>query len=312
MRRIKRFLVFWRSRVEMAAVLIVCLLASTIYLSSAQRNEMHLSELEFATMGIVERQAWQLTEEVIEAGIDVKEQFAAELLALYYEAKDCGFVVFCSSGGWGKKTLASDCQGRSWLTGIEAKLTELGYTYCIVDGIRTGDGLKEYLFEFKEHLAHYPSKAEQMAAKIDFLTQQIADIKILITGQSNGAAFASEVAEQLEDNPEVYSIQVGCPFWYEAPEVSRSLVIDSGGVEVDALARSDIVTLLKANWLKLFIIGHAPSFTPFDWLVTKAFLIFGLQDYNLGLEAPGHEYMWEYPGVGPVIGTFLVENFGME
>jgi len=70
--------------------------------------------------------------------------------------------------------------------------------------------------------------------------------------------------------------------------------------------------LLKANWVKLLIIGQAPSFTPVGWSITRAFIVFGAYNFDLGLEAPGHEYMWEYPGVGPVIETFLAENFGTE
>jgi len=89
-------------------------------------------------------------------------------------------------------------------------------------------------------------------------------------------------------------------------------VIDNSGVGDDALAGRDLVTLLKANWVKLLIIGQAPSFTPVGWSITRAFIVFGAYNFDLGLEAPGHEYMWEYPGVGPVIETFLAENFGTE
>lgn len=313
MQKGKRFLVVhWLRKGGLAIALVACLIAVVSYLGGAHSREANLSELDFESMDTIERQAWQLAEEIVGAGRDAQEQFVTELLDLYYKVKDSDLAIFCSPGGWGKKPLSADYQGRSWLAGIEAKLTGMGHKYRMVDDMRTGGGLVEYLFEFKEHLTHYPSKAKQLAAKIDFLTQQVSDLKIIITGQSTGAAFASEVARYLGDNPEVYSIQVGCPFWYQAPKSGQSLVICYSGVGVDALTERDLVTLFKANYVKLFIIARAPSFMPVDWLISRAILVFGAYDFNLGLKAPGHEYMWEYPGVGPVIEAFLVENFGIE
>ena len=311
MQKSKRVLALF-GKGALVTVLIACLLAVVVYLGSDASRETKLSRLDIESMDAIEQQAWRLAEEVVGRSRDVQEQFVAELLALYHEVKDSDLAVFCSPGGWGKKPLATDDQGRSWLAGIEAKLTQMGYKYCVVDDVRTGNGLMEYLFEFKEQLTHYPSKARNLAAKIDFLTQQVVGLEIIIAGQSNGAAFAGEVAKHLEGNSGVYSIQVGIPFWHRAPEVGRSLVIGSSGVGFDALTERDLVTLFKANWVKLFIIGQAPSFTPVDWLITRAVLVFGAYDFNLGLDAPGHEYMWEYPGVGPAIEAFLVDNFGVE
>lgn len=312
MKKSKCSLVPRLGRSGLAAALVVCLLVLVVYMGTAFGRQTQLLTLDFESMDTIEQQAWQLAEEVVGAGRNVQEEFVTELLDLYYEVKDSDLAVFCSPGGWGKKPLSADYQGRTWLAGIEAKLTALGCEYCIVDGVRTGRGLLEYVFELKEQLTHYPWKARELAAKIEFLTQQLTDLKIIITGQSSGAAFTSEVAGYLEDNPDVYSIQVGIPFWHRAPEVAQSLVIDNSGVGNDALAGRDLVTLFKANWMKLFIMGQAPSFTPVDWLITRALLVFGAYNFNLGMDAPGHEYMWEYPGVGPVIETFLAENFGTE
>jgi hypothetical protein len=89
------------------------------------------------------------------------------------------------------------------------------------------------------------------------------------------------------------------------------LIIDNNGVGADALAQRDLLRLLKANLAEIFIINHVPSFTPIDWVISRAILVFLPYEFGLGLQAPGHEYMWEYPGVGPVIEAFLVENFSM-
>lgn len=312
MHKYGRFIVFWLRKGWLAAVLVACLIVLAGYFVIAHSRAADFSALDFESMDAIEQQAWQLAREVVGASRDAQEKFVMELLALYEKVKDNDLAIFCSPGGWGKEPLAADYQGRSWLGGIEAELTKLGYKYCIIDDTRTGSGLVEYFFEFKEHLTHYPSKAKELAAKIQFLTQQIDGLQVVLTGQSSGAGFTSEIARYLEDNPEVYSIQVGRPFWYRGPEVGQSLVIDNNGVGADAVTERDLVALFKNNWARLFIMNHVPSFTPVDWLITRTVLIFGPSKYGFGLRAPGHEYMWEYPGVGPVIKAFLVENFGVQ
>ncbi|MBL7062350.1 MAG: hypothetical protein ISS54_06405 [Dehalococcoidia bacterium] len=310
MKRSRRFLVICKG--VLAVFLAACLLGLVIYAVGGHGGETNSSSLGRESMGTVEQQAWQVAGEVIGSGKKAQERFVTEVLDLYNKIKDSDLVIFCNSGGWGNKPLSSDYQGQSWLTGIEAKLTQLGYEPCVVDDIRTGNGLIERLLEFKEHLTRYPSKAKVLAAKIDFLTQHIANLKVIITGQSNGAAFAGEVANHLEDNSRVYSIRVGIPFWHGIREVSNSLVIDNSGVGSDVLTQRDLVAIIKSNWVKLFILNHAPAFTPVDWCISRAVLILTSYDFGLGLQAPGHEYMWEYPGVGPVIEAFLVKNFGTQ
>jgi len=296
----------------LAVFLVACLFGLGIYPGNAHGRDMSSSTRNLELVKDIEQQAWQVAAEVVGTSREAQEQFVAELVDLYHKVKDNDLAIFCIPGGWGKKPLAANVEGRSWLVGIEAELNRLGYKYCEVDDVRTGNGLMEYLFEFKEQLTHYPSKAKELAAKIDFLTNNISDLKVIVTGQSNGAAFAGEVIRRLEDNPEVYSIQVGVPFWHRVFETSRSLVIDNNGVGADALAERDILTLLKANLLKIFVLNHVPSFTPIGWVISRAILVFGPYNFGFGLQAPGHEYMWEYPGVGPVIKSFLVQNFGVD
>jgi hypothetical protein len=306
----KRFLGIWKG--VLAVFLAACLLGLAIYAVGGYSGKTNSSSLSLESMSVVEQQAWQVATEVVGSGKKAQEQFVSEVLDLYSKVKDSDMVIFCSSGGWGNKPLSSDYQGQSWLTGITASLTQLGYKPCVVDDIRTGNGLTDHLFELKEDLTHYPSKANVLAAKIDFLTQNIANLQVIITGQSNGAALAGEVANRLKDNSRVYSIQVGIPFWHRAHELSNSLVIDNSGIGSDALTQRNLAAIIKGNWGKLFILNHVPAFTPVDWFISRAFLILTSHNFGLGLQAPGHEYMWEYPGVGPVIEAFLVKNFGTQ
>jgi hypothetical protein len=288
---------------------IACLFGLVVYFGSSHSGDTSSSAVALESKSIVEQQAWQTAAKVVGASKKGQEQFVAELLGLYYKVKDSDLVIFCMPGGWGKKPLADNSEGRSWLIGMETEIAKLGYRYCQVDDIRTGNGLFAYLFELKEQLTHYPSKAKEVAAEIDFLTQQVKGLKVVITGQSNGAAFAGEVITRLKDNPEVYSIQVGIPFWHRVAQASRSLVIDNNGIGADALTDRDLLSLVKVNLGKIFIINHAPSFTPIDWVITRAILVFWPYNFGWGLKAPGHKYMWEYPGVGPAIEKFLVSNF---
>jgi hypothetical protein len=310
MKKKGRFLTLGKA--VLAVFLAACLLGLVIYAAGGYSRETNSSGLSLESMSIIEQQAWQAAEEVVGSGKKAQEQFVTEVLDLYSKVKDSDLVIFCNSGGWGTKPLSSDYQGQSWLAGMMEKLTQLGYEPCIIDDIRTGNSLPEHLFEFKEDLTHYPSKSKVLAAKIDFLTQHTSNLKVIITGQSNGAAFTGEVANRLKDNPKVYSIQVGIPFWHRVHEVGRSLVIDSSGIGSDALADRDLVAIIKSNWDKLLILNHVPAFTPVDWFISRTALILTSYKFGLGLLAPGHEYMWEYPGVGPVIEAFLVNNFSIQ
>ena len=311
-RRSKRSPSFWLYRGVLAVFVIACLLGLVVYFGRSHSGDTSSSAINLESKSVAEQQAWQIAARVVGASKEGQERFVTELLDLYYKVKDSDLVIFCIPGGWGKKPLADNSQGRSWLVGMETEMTKLGYRYCEVDDIRTGNGLFDYLFEFKEQLTHYPSKAKEVAAKIDFLTQQVKGLKVVITGQSNGAAFAGEIVTRLKDNPGVYSIQVGIPFWHRVARASRSLVIDNNGVGADALTDRDLLSLVKVNLVKIFIINNVPSFTPIDWVITRAILVFWPYNFGLGLQAPGHEYMWEYPGVGPVIERFLVNNFAQK
>lgn len=302
-----RFLVALRC--GLAVFLAVCIVGMVAYFEKAHGAEASQPALYLESMSPIQQQAWEVASQVVGSSEKAQEQFVSQLLDLYYKVKDHDCAIFLTAGGWGKKPLEADTQGQTWLVGIESELTRLGYNYYEVEDIRTGKGLLNYLIEFKEQLTHYPTKSKELAAKIDFLTQNVSGLKVIITGQSNGAAFAGEVISRLQANPEVYSIQIGIPFWHRVSKTDKSLVINNNGVGADALTQRDIGRLLKANLVRLFILNKAPAFTPFDWLVTRAVLILGPYNLGLGLQAPGHDYMWQYPGVGPVIQDFLVKNF---
>jgi hypothetical protein len=298
--------------VAVAAVVIVSLVGVAAYAHNKLVAVSGPPALDYESMTTVQQQAWAVASQVVGSSKAAQEQFVGQLLDLYNRVKGHDLVIFCEPGGWGKKPMETDMQAHSWLAGIESVLTGLGYSYTEVEDIRTETGLPGTLFELKEQLTHYPDKGKELAAKIDFLTQNISGLKVIITGQSNGAGLAGEVTNRLQANPNVFSIQVGIPFWHRVLQNSRSLIINENGIGPDTLTQKDIFDILKNNWVQLFIINKVPSFTPYDWLITRAVLIFGPYNLGLGMEAPGHDYMWDYPGVGPVIQAFLERNFSTE
>ena len=304
--------IFWLRIFAAAVVLTVAFAGAAAYVSSNHGSEFSQMPLTAGSTAPVEQQAWALASQIVGSGKEAQERFAGQLLELYNEVKGHDLVIFCEPGGWGKKPMETDVQAESWLVGIESVLGQLGYNYYEVEDIRTDKGLGGYFFELKEQFTHYPLKAKELSAKIEFLTRNIAGLKVIVAGQSNGAGLAGEVTNLLQANPNVFSIQVGIPFWHRIMQNSRSLIINENGIGPDSLTRKNIPEILKKNWVQLFILNKVPAFTPFDWLVTRAVLIFGPYNLGLGMEAPGHDYFWDYPGVGPVIQSFLVRNFSVK
>ncbi len=294
----------------LTVVLIICLISLLINLGGTYRVgtgfPLHESEVEIA----VEQQAWSLAEEVIALNTDARAMFVAEVVDIYNKARDRDVVIYYCEGGWGSRPLSVNPEGQSLVAGIEAKLTEMGYTYYTADYPRSRDNIRDYLYEGKELLIQYPVKSKQLAAKINFLTGQIDDLKVILVGKSTGALLVNKAAKRLENNPDIYNIQIGNPLGCQVPTPDRSLPICANGVADDAMIGLDLWSAFKTNKMKMLLLVCAPSFTPVDWLVSKMVAGIGLCNTRFALKIPGHDYMWHYPAVGPVIESFLIDKFG--
>lgn len=223
--------------------------------------------------------------------------FVDQLLATYVEAKDKDFVVVFNAGGWGWNLLESSPGWRSIFTGIESELDNLGYTSLLLDYQRTDEDLRGIIDEVVEMITLYPSKAENLACRVEFLTNHIPDLKVIITGESDGTVISDSVMNILRDNPQVYSIQTGPPFWHKNVVLDRTLVLDNNGMTPDSFSQGDFPTML--------------------WASLKDLLGLPQPEENSGrildfLLAPGHDYWWQYPNVYFQITNFLEENFGLK
>ena len=206
-------------------------------------------------------------------------------------------MVIFNSGGWGWNFLENSPGWRSIFSGIESELEGLGYTSLLLDYRRTEETLRGIIDEGVEMITAYPSKAENLACRVEFLTRHIPDLKIIVTGESDGTVISDSTMNLLRDNRQVYSIQTGPPFWHQNVVQERTLVLDNNGRHPDTFSRGDIPTML---WTSLGDVLGIPQSEESSGRV----LFF--------LRAPGHDYRWQYPDVCSQITNFLEENFGVE
>ncbi len=239
--------------------------------------------------------AAELAREMFGSSQDKYESFANQLLAAYAEAEDKDFVVVFNSGGWGWNILDRTPGWQSILDGIESELDDLGYQSLLLNYRRTSETTWGCVKEFFEATIDYPSKSRDLAKRVQFLTTHIPGLKVIITGESNGTVVADATMGILRNNPKVYSIQTGIPFWHRQVMRERTLVMNSNGTVPDSFSEGDIPTMILSsikNWLGASKSEEHPG----------TILKF--------LKAPGHDYSWHYPEVYSKIVHFLDYNFG--
>ena len=202
--------------------------------------------------------------------------YVSQLLATYLAAKDKDIVIIFNSGGFGWTPLEETPEGQDFANSIESELAALGYSSLMLNYFRTAETLNGCLSEFMAEADLYPSRAKDLALRVEFLTDHIPGIKVILAGQSNGSSICERVMRILKDNQQVYSIQLGPPFWVDTMELDRSLVLRSNGEILDSFSHGDLITIIRAN------LGS----------------IFGISEDNQGkillyIGAPGHDYSWD-------------------
>jgi len=223
------------------------------------------------------------------------DQFVKQLLATYMAAKDRDFVIIFNAGGWGWTPVEKTPGWQSICDGIKSELDSLGYSSLFLNYQRTVDTPKERLVEIMSMISFYPSRAKELAARVEFLTSHIPDLRVIITGESGGTIICDRVMNILKDNRRVYSIQAGPPFWHKNTMTDRTLVIKSNGIVPDSLSYGDLFTIIRSNLEALFgVYQEAPG---------KILLYIG---------APGHDYGWHYDEVRSQITDFLHKYFDID
>jgi len=201
-------------------------------------------------------------------------------------------IVIFNSGGWGNTPLEKAEDFTPIIKGIQETLNNLGYNSVVIPYIRTKDSLLGKISGARDFFNSFQSSSEALSEKVEILTNNFPDKKIIITGLSSGGALVEETMEKIPVKAQnsVCAITAGTPFWSKTFGLNNALQLDNN--RKDSLAVGEkkalIFTLLKA---------------PFKWISLK------INGQNLTLsqsfQAPGHNYHWSSPEVGPQIVTFL-------
>jgi hypothetical protein len=240
--------------------------------------------------------ASELAERLLGSSQDKADKFVGQVLATYSEAKDKNFVIVFSPGGWGRDPLENSPDWEGIFAGIKSELESFGYRLLSLEYKRTEESWRGRFQEVMEVLNLYHGKAKYLAASIEFLTKHIPHLRIILAGESTGAVISDEVMAILGDNPQVYSIETGPPFWHRSATSGRALVLTSNGIVPDSFSRGDFITIVSANLKALFGLSQPAG----DNGTILRYI-----------RAPGHEYRWEQATVYAKITSFLKQNFGM-
>ncbi|MFC1908514.1 hypothetical protein ACFLXD_01395 [Chloroflexota bacterium] len=228
---------------------------------------------------------------------DKYNDFFNQLLSSYAEAEDTDIVVIFNSGGWGWNYPDSSPGWTSILNGIQSELDNLGCDLAVLNYRRTSETLWGVIKEFGEVATSYPTKAKDLARRVEFLTTHNPDIRVIVAGESNGSVISDSMMSILEDNPQVYSIQTGNPFWYSSTNRERTLLMNDNGMVPDSFSRGDVYTMLWASVKSVF---KLPTHEEEPGTIGNY------------IRAPGHDYSWQYPQVVARVEDFLGKNFGTE
>lgn len=239
--------------------------------------------------------AYQIASDFFNDNFDKVQSLAQDMLGSYLWAAGSQVVIIFNSGGWGWSSVSESFGWMSIIDGIEDYLGELGYRSTSFDYRRTASSLSGCIGEISEILGLSSLKAEELAIRVEFLTSEIPELNIVLAGESNGAAICEEARRLLEDNPQVFYIETGPPFWYPATSSEQALVITDNGIYPDTFSSGDFFTIIRVNLESLL----------------------GLSGNNSGkilgyIGAPGHAYTWEYEGVKSQISNFLHGNFDQD
>jgi len=238
--------------------------------------------------------ATRLAREIVGNSQDKSQDLVAQLLATYRAAKESDVVIIFNSGGWGWNQLEKTPGWNSIVGGVRAKLDSLGYSSMVLNYQRTSRGLLGCLRELVAMVNRYPERARELAGRVEFLTDHIPDLRVIIAGESTGVVISDSTMAILRDNQRVYSVQTGTPFWHRPEAMYRTLLMNSNGKAIDTFSYGKLSTMVWAT-VKGWFGASSPEEDPGTILTW--------------LRAPGHNYSWEYPGVSSAVNQFLEANF---
>jgi hypothetical protein len=226
--------------------------------------------------------------------------FTGRVMDTCARAQGKDFLLVHNPGGWGNRVFEQCLDWeRSVVNGVSATIEKMGYNQLVIQYLRSGMGWGEWLWDIRDQLRFFAHKAKIMAAELELVTRHLDNLKVILIGVSQGAAFANAVMRQLDGHHRFYSIELGMFFLHLSRRVvtERTLSMDSNGSEPDAAVRRDMLPVFRAyaaapvRWVGLLLKGRPIRFT-----------------YCVNVR--GHNYDWGYPEVQKQVTDFLRANFG--
>jgi hypothetical protein len=217
-----------------------------------------------------------------------------QLAGSYLTAKEADIVIFFNSGGMGWNLISNTPGWEAILKGMTEEIKTLGYRPLVLNYSRTSRSFWGNIKEVIEAATRYPRKTIDMEQRVEFLANHLPDLKIIVAGESTGDVITEESMVYFRDNPSIYSLQTGCPFWYKSVPQPRTLRITSNGFGVDTFAYGNIPSMIWCTFRGWFGL-ESPEENAGN--VLKSF------------RAPGHDYTWQYESIRSEIVGFLEDNF---
>jgi hypothetical protein len=232
-----------------------------------------------------------------------RQIFLTGIQEMYAAASHKDVLIIHSPGGWGNTRWDGLLEWeKSIVTGVTATLEELGYTCIMKQYFRCGDklwGRKSWIKEGQFFLFGRNNRAEVLAAELNLITANLPQLRVVLVGASQGAAFDNMVMMKSNNMERLYSIELGTFFGHMRRRqlTNKNLAIDSNGMMRDPMCHRDLWKGTK-SYFKAFV----------RWFNYKA------QGkpvkFTHCINTPGHEYQWEYPEVKGQITQFLTAVFG--
>jgi len=252
----------------------------------------------------LQKEADRLAEQLYEGDARKRASFTSRLLDICARAKDVDFLLIHNPGGFGSTPIEELLLWeRSVVDGINNTIGRLGYKSLLTQHLRSDRGWWSHMQDMKDQTCFFLNsksyKVKVLVAELRFLTRHLQALNVILIGASQGAAFSNAVMRQLDELNRVYSIELGIFFPHMSRRVitKRTLAIDSNGIMPDPMAHRNLWIGFKAyltapwRWIKYRLEGKPQKFT-------------------YCINAPGHDYNWEYPEVQGRIVDFLNLNFG--
>ena len=252
----------------------------------------------------LQEEARHLAQQLFGNEVEKCASFANRLLDICTRTQGKDFLIIHNPGGWGSAPLEHCLRWeRSIVEGVSDTMERLKYSWLLIQHFRSGNSWWAHMRDIKDQVYFFLQgksfKAEVMAAELEFIIRHLSSLRVILIGASQGAAFGNAVMQRLHRLRQVYSIELGTPFFYRSRRVvtERTLAIDGNGLMPDAMMEWDIITMVKTS-----------SAAPFRWI--KYWLQGKPVKFTHCINVPGHDYNWDYPEVRQQIGDFLGTNFG--